>query len=66
MRPTRDEIEAMARAIWVQLRIGRKPEDWDEQPDDEKALAHLLAKAAAQALTDHRTRRSDRFGGPDE
>jgi hypothetical protein len=66
MRPTRDEIEAMARAIWIQLSIGRKSEDWDEQPDDEKALARMLAKTAAQALTDHRTRQSDRFGSPDE
>jgi hypothetical protein len=55
-----EEIELMARAIWVRMRrIDRKPEQWDALPKEEKSRPRRLARAAAEALAAHRAKEGD-------
>jgi hypothetical protein len=64
MRPKlREEIEVMARAIWVRMRQStRKPEQWDALPEDEKSRPRRLARAAAEALAAHRAKEGNASG----
>jgi hypothetical protein len=56
----REEIDVVARAIWVRTRqINRKPEQWDALPKEEKSRPRKLARAAAAALAAYRAEEGD-------
>jgi hypothetical protein len=56
----REEIEVMARAIWVRMRrIDRQPEHWDALPKEEKGRPRRLARAVAEALAAYRAKDGD-------
>jgi hypothetical protein len=56
----REEIDVVARAIWVRTRqINRKPEQWDALPKEEKSRPRKLARAAAEALAAYRAKEGD-------
>jgi hypothetical protein len=55
-----EEIEVMARAIWVRMRqIDRQPEQWGALPKEEKGRPRKLARAAAEALAAYRAKEGD-------